>query len=50
MAEKDDQLIYVASITLRNGKKIYASQYGKKAFPIRIKPKPPIQPLLPGIE
>jgi len=25
---------FVAYITLRNGKRIYASQYGKKAFPI----------------
>jgi len=25
---------FVAYITLKNGKKIYASQFGKKAFPI----------------
>lgn len=25
---------FVAYITLRNGKRIYASQYGKKAFPL----------------
>lgn len=50
MADKEDHLIFVASITLRNGKRIYASQFGKKAFPIRVKPKPPTQPMLPGIK
>lgn len=29
--------IFVACITLKNGKKIYASQYGKRAFPILVK-------------
>ena len=29
--------IFVASITLRNGKKIYASSYGKRAFRILVK-------------
>lgn len=29
--------IYVTYITLRNGKRIYASQYGKRAFRIRVK-------------
>lgn len=29
--------IYVAFITLRNGKRIYASQYGLKAFRIAVK-------------
>ena len=34
----DDILyIYVAFITLRNGKRIYASQYGHKAFRIAVK-------------
>ena len=28
--------IYTASITLRNGKKIYARSYGKKAFRIPV--------------
>lgn len=31
--------IYTASITLKNGKKIYASQYGLKAFYIPVKTK-----------
>ncbi len=31
--------IFTASITLKNGKKIYASQYGLKAFCIPIKTK-----------
>jgi hypothetical protein len=26
------RVIYVASITLRNGRKLYASAYGKRAF------------------
>lgn len=36
---KDDSIehIYTASITLRNGKKIYAAQYGLKAFCIPVK-------------
>lgn len=29
--------IYVAFITLRNGKRIYARQYGLKAFRIAVK-------------
>lgn len=29
--------IFVASIRLRNGKRIYASQYGLKAFRIRVR-------------
>ena len=29
--------IYVASITLRNGRKIFASSYGKKAFKIFVR-------------
>lgn len=33
--------IFVKSITLRNGKVIYASQYGKKAFTIYPKDKSP---------
>ena len=31
------KLIFVAYITTRNGKRIYAYQYGKKAFPIWVK-------------
>lgn len=41
MKEKaeDVECIFVAYITLKNGKRIYAHQYGKKAFPIHVKPK-----------
>lgn len=36
--QRDDiKYIYVAFITLRNGKRIYASQYGLKAFRIAVK-------------
>lgn len=34
---KDVTYIYVAFITLRNGKRIYARQYGLKAFRIAVK-------------
>jgi hypothetical protein len=30
-------LVFVAYITLKNGRRIYASAYGKKAFPIWVK-------------
>ena len=33
------QVIFVASITLKNRKKIFASTYGKKAFPLVVKAK-----------
>lgn len=38
---KNDSIeyIYTAYITLKNGKKIYASQYGLKAFQIPVKSK-----------
>ncbi len=29
--------VYVAFITLKNGKRIYAKNYGKRAFRIRVK-------------
>lgn len=34
-----NEYVYVSSITLRNGKRIFASSYGKKAFRIKVKPK-----------
>jgi hypothetical protein len=37
--------IFVASIRLRNGKRIFASQYGLKAFRIKIRVAP-VQPKL----
>jgi hypothetical protein len=37
MSNDDYEYIYVASITLRNGKRIYAASYGLKAFRIRVR-------------
>lgn len=34
---KEYKYIFVAFITLKNGRRIYASQYGKKAFRIKVK-------------
>ncbi len=33
------EYIYTAYITLKNGKRLYASQYGLKAFRIRVRRK-----------
>lgn len=38
--EDEYEIVYVASIRLRNGRRIYAYQYGKKAFPIKVRKKP----------
>lgn len=35
----DTTVIYRASIKLKNGKVIFAHQFGKKAFPITVKTK-----------
>ena len=37
----DDDVVYIytAFITLKNGKRIYAKQHGKKAFRIKIRRK-----------
>ena len=32
VSEKNPRRVYVAYITLKNGRRIYARQYGKKAF------------------
>lgn len=40
----DEHFIYRASITLRNGRKLYAYQRGLKAFKIRIKKKSSPEP------
>lgn len=32
VSEKNSRRVYVAYITLKNGRRIYARQYGKKAF------------------
>nr|CBX28281.1 unknown protein [uncultured Desulfobacterium sp.] len=37
--EKDSEYIYTKYITTKSGKKIYAYQYGLKAFRIKIKSK-----------
>jgi len=31
------QVIYVAWITLRSGKRLYAASYGLKAFPLKVR-------------
>ncbi len=36
-SDSSTEYIYVAYITLRNGKRIYANQYGLKAFRIRVR-------------
>jgi hypothetical protein len=41
--------IYRASIRLRNGTRIYAWQYGLKAFRIKVTGDIPDQPRLPGL-
>ena len=47
--EKESGVIFVASITLKNGKRIFASHYGLKGFPINVRKKRPDQPNLPGL-
>lgn len=37
MKQKDKDYIFVAYITLRNGRRIYAKQYGLKAFRILVR-------------
>lgn len=38
---KDDtEVIFTKSIRLRNGRRIFASQYGLEAFRIRVRKKP----------
>lgn len=48
MGSIEARYIYRKSIRLRNGKRIYAWQYGKQAFRIKIKDDPE-QPTLPGL-
>lgn len=38
--QEETTVIFVAYITTKDGKRIYARQRGKKAFPIRVKVKP----------
>ena len=35
--QEEFTIVYVAYITTKHGKRIYANQYGKKAFPIKVK-------------
>jgi hypothetical protein len=50
MDNLDRRYIYRASIRTRNGKRIFAWQYGLKAFRIKVRHSlPPSQPNLPGI-
>ena len=51
MDNKAARVIYRASIRTRNGKRIFAWQYGLKAFRIIIRhQRLPNQPNLPGIK
>lgn len=34
------EFVYVAFITLRNGKRLYARQYGRRAFRLKVRKKP----------
>lgn len=36
--ETDFVIIFVSYITTKDGRRIYAKQFGKKAFPIKVKP------------
>ena len=46
----ETRYIYRSSIRLRNGKRIFAWQYGKKAFRIKVKRvEDPLQPNLPNL-
>lgn len=50
MGANTERYIYRSSIRLRNGKRIYAWQYGLKAFRIRVnRDDPPEQPELPNL-
>jgi hypothetical protein len=44
--DQDPHYIFTASIRLRNGKRIYAWQYGLKAFRIRVRNPTPQLKLL----
>ncbi len=35
--EGEEAVVYTAYITLKNGKRLYAWQYGKKAFRLKIR-------------
>ena len=35
----EEEVVFTTYITLKNGKRLYAKQYGKKAFMLRIRKK-----------
>lgn len=48
--KKSERYVYRSSIRLRNGKRIFAWQYGKKAFRIPVRDDyEPSQPRLPNL-
>ena len=47
----DKRYVYRSSIRLPNGRRIYAKQYGKRAFKIPVRDDyEPEQPRLPGLD
>lgn len=42
------EVVYTKFITLKNGRRIYASSYGLKAFKLRVRKKPPTAPKTPA--
>mgnify|MGYP001052180577 CR=1 FL=1 len=48
MDNLEERYVYRASIRLRNGRRIYAWQYGLKAFRLKLR-TPSDQPRLPGL-
>lgn len=49
MDDKEARYLYRASIRLKNGKRIFAWQYGLKAFRLKVADHNPDQPTLPGL-
>jgi hypothetical protein len=49
MDKHEERYIYRASIRLRDGRRIFAWQYGLKACRIRLKHNLPKEPRLPGL-
>lgn len=38
-AKEDEEVVYTAYITLKNGRRLYASSYGLKAFRLKVRKK-----------
>lgn len=49
MDTSTEEWIYRSSIRLRNGRRIFASHFGLKAFRIKVRRDPPRQLELPGL-